>query len=234
MRRSCFVAVFQIAASLLIVMLGSGTARANAISTFDTDDEGWTIVSFYDLSVDDYSVVGSYTPDWVASGGNPGGYIAVSVDPDVGQFTFAAPGVFLGNQVGMSNLSYDLLHATGDVNFQTTDVMLVGGGTRLLWQSNPSLDPGAIWIHVDVALSPSANWLVGSTTGGEASADDFQTVLGDLTGIFVRGEYTSGDESAGLDNFQLVPEPSSLVLFGLGDVGLLALRRRQLRRAVLK
>ena len=172
-------------------------------STFNSNDEGWQIVSFGDLSTNDYSVMGVYTPTYNSTGGDPGGYISTT-DPDNGDFTFGAPSFFLGDQSDATGLSYDLTHPQGATNYQTTDVMLVGDGLRLLWESNPPIVPGTGWTQVSVNFAPSGSWHLNTTGGAPATAANFQSVLGDLTGLYIRGEYTDGPELAGLDNVQLI------------------------------
>ena len=112
--------------------------------------------------------------------------------------------------------------------------MLVGNGIRLLYKSSPDIVPGAGFTNVKLGFAPSASWHVGTTTGALASAADFQSALGNVSGLFIRGEYTVGGELAGLDNVRLigvpaVPEPSSLFLLLLGcwALGGFGLARRQ-------
>ncbi len=121
---------FGFVSARLLGLLALCCAPAHAqTSTFSANAEGWQIVSFNNLSTNDYGLAGTYTPIYNATGGNPGGYISTN-DPDGGDFTFAAPSLFLGNKTGATSLSYDLQH-TNNVDYQTTDVMLVGGGERL-------------------------------------------------------------------------------------------------------
>lgn len=211
------------------------TAGANAqTSRFHSSDQGWTVVNFAGLSDDNYNVLGTFTPTHASTGGNPGGYIYMD-DPSSGDFMFSAPSAYFGNKSGASHLSYDITHPIGAIDYQTTDVMLTGNGERLLWHSDPNIVPGPGWTGVDVSFSPSSNWLVGTTGGAEATAADFQNVLGNLDGLYIRGEYTDGDERAGLDNVKLcssaVPENGALGMVGtvvvLGGTLLRGRRRRR-------
>jgi hypothetical protein len=59
-----------------------------------------------------------------------------------GDLTFSAPGKFLGNVSGATGLSYDLIYAVGAINYQPTDVILMGNGETLLWKSSPDVVPG--------------------------------------------------------------------------------------------
>ena len=159
---------------------------------------------------------------------SPVTYLAAS-DPDSGDFTFSAPAAFLGSQVGASGLSYDLTYRDGDVNWQTTDVMLVGNGQRLLWKCDPNIVPNSGWTHIALNFAPSSEWRLGATDGVLASQSDFHNVLSDLSGLYIHGEYTNGImETAGLDNvvLQTVPLPGAFWLFGVGAAGFLSFSRK--------
>jgi hypothetical protein len=226
--------VYMAVAALFILVWSSFSAEANIISsTFDTGSDGWQIVSFENMSVYDYSIM----YDNKAKYDKTNGYIWTK-DPDDGDFTYKAPDKFLGNQLSQygSTLSYDIIDYGSGNYYQTSDVMLVGGGERLLWQSNVGIKPTQDdWTHVDLTLSNSKEWLVYDLSGAhEAVKQDFMTVLGNLSGLYIRGEYIYGlSETSKLDNVQLgsdkpvsVPEPSTVLLFCTGLVGAGLLRRR--------
>ncbi|MCQ8116957.1 laminin B domain-containing protein [Methylomonas rosea] len=205
-----------------IALLISQSVHASVSSSFDVNSENWQIVSFADFSQNNYSIIGQYQPSYISGGGNPGNYLAAQ-DPDSGDFTFSAPAAFLGSQVGATGLSYDLTYRDGDVNWQTTDVMLVGNGQRLLWKRDPNIVPNSGWTHISLSLAPSSEWRLGTTDGVFASQSDFHNVLSDLSGLYIHGEYTNGIiETAGLDNvvLQTVPLPGAFWLFGFGVAGL--------------
>src|SRR5262249_31012453 len=61
-----------------VVTLNPTLARGDIVSTFDTGDEGWRVVSFQNLTTDDFSIKATYTPTFNASGGNPGGFISTT------------------------------------------------------------------------------------------------------------------------------------------------------------
>jgi hypothetical protein len=127
----------------------------------------------------------------------------------------------------------------GTINYQPTDVILMGNGETLLWKSNPNLVPGPSWMSVSLAFVPSSDWHVGTSSGALAAVADFAHVLGNLSGLFIRGEYTTGlTETPGLDNVRLagvaasVPEPSTLAMMALASVTIVVYRRcRPDRRA---
>ena len=222
--RMTAVAPATLAAGHLAITGPGGTSTVTAPfavgaagSTFAADADGWSLVSFTNLSTNTYTVAGTYTATFNATGGNSGGYIS-SNDPDGGDFTFAAPAAYLGNRTSSigATLTYDLIHPVGALDYQAADVILVGNGVRLVWQGNPALAPAAAsWTGVSVPLTPSAQWHVGTTDGALATPTDFQTVLGNLTGLYLRGEYTNGADTTGLDN----------VVLGLAGTSLPAISR---------
>ena len=199
-------------------------ARGDIVSNFGSSNESWQVVSFTNLTTDDFAVKATYVPDFHATGGNPGGFISTT-DQDNGDLTFSAPAKFLGNVSGATGLSYDLIYPVGAINYQPTDVILMGNGETLLWKSNPDIVPGPAWSSVSLGFVPSPGWHVGTSGGALATAADFSNVLGNLSGLFIRGEYTTGlIESPGLDNVRLagvsapVPEPSSLAIMAFAGV----------------
>ena len=220
----------KVSAIVLALSTLATVASAAAISTFDTDSENWSVVSFTNPNAGDFSVLSTNAPTFHATGGNPGGFIS-TVDPDNGDFMFSAPAKFLGNQSGAGSLSYDLNYPVGNLDYKPVDIMLTDGATRLLWLSNPTPSLGPSFTHVAVGLAPSANWHIGSNSGATPTAGDFQAVLSNLTGLFISGEYTAGlIETPGLDNVRLsVPEPASVILAAVGLVALPAMARNRKR-----
>jgi hypothetical protein len=84
---------------------------------------------------------------------------------------------------------------------------------------------------VNLDFLPSTDWHVGTSSGALATAVDFGKVLGNLSGLFVRGEYTTGlVETPGLDNVTLVgvsaavPEPSTLAMMAIAVVTIVIFR----------
>jgi hypothetical protein len=206
-------------------------ARGDIISTFSSGGESWQVVSFTNLTTDNFNVSATYIPTFHLAGGNPGGYISTT-DQDNGDLTFSAPAKFLGNVSGATGLAYDLIYPVGAINYQPTDVILMGNGETLLWKSNPDIVPGPSWTSVNLDFVPSSEWHVGTSNGALATAADFGNVLGNLSGLFIRGEYTTGlIETPGLDNVRLagvpvpVPEPSTLAMAAFAGVTVVMFQR---------
>src|SRR6516165_2866718 len=211
-------------------------ARGDIVSDFSTGGEGWQVVSFTNLTTDNFAIMATYQPTFNPTGGNPGGYIS-TVDQDDGDLTFSAPAKFLGNVSGATGLSYDLIYPVGAINYQPTDVILMGNGETLLWKRSPDIVPGPSWMTVNLDFVPSTEWHVGTSHGALATAADFGNVLGNLSGLFIRGEYTTGlIETPGLDNVTLagvsaaVPEPSPLTMMAIAVGTVMMFRRSRQNR----
>lgn len=173
---------------------------------------------------------------WRGDIGNPAGSFA-AVDQAAGDiWFFEAPSKFLGDQSAAAGetLSWDLLALIGNqgiANNGLADLMLTSGST-------------AIGLTLGVTPTSSA-WTTWSATLGEAVGQDWRTVtslasgslgasvdaavidsvLSDLDGLFIRGEFTNGSDSVAIDNVVLVPTPASAAVASI--VGVLVLRRRR-------
>lgn len=200
----------------------AGAANAELMYTFDSDAQGWG-------SINDTS---SFT--WQETLGNPGGAVE-GVDQVSGDiWYFSAPAMDLGDLSGAygETLMYDILGTRGNQTSigAVADVMLVGGGLEI--GVNFGVQPTTSgWTSWSVVVDESADWrmvsniLDGGLSATQATAADIQSVLADLDGLYIRGEYTNGSDSAALDNVSLVPAPGAAGLVALG--GALALRRRR-------
>jgi hypothetical protein len=225
--------MFSIAGSLAL-LLSTSTAQASfVLSTFDANNEGWKIV---DLVLGDpptlYADHGG--APWSSVGGNLGGFVSSS-DPVLGPWWwFSAPAAFLGDKSTYygGTLSFDLQATGNDGNAGYPAAILVGDGTALYYTDPP---PGPTWTSYSLSLTP-AGWREGDYLSGPApTVARMQAVLGDLTGLYIDGDWLSGVEVTGLDNPMLanesvaVPEPASFTILALSSVVLAgyASRRRK-------
>jgi Laminin B (Domain IV) len=226
-----------------LLMIIASASSAEIVSTFDTDRDGWLSVTL-PFPTPGYppSVLGTFTPDYNSTGGNPGGYISI-IDPDgglpVGNTQFwSAPSKFLGNQ-GTSyggSLSFDLSNTPSNNQFNEEDLVLVGGGLTLVFDTLGNLT--ASWTHYSVGLLETG-WKVDSLTGLAATQAQMQSALSSLSALYIRGEFQLGADTEGLDNVRLaasaIPEPSAQTLLGSGGLvlaGYLWRRGRARTRAV--
>jgi hypothetical protein len=228
---------------LFALVFLAGHAEAGTISTFDSDAEGWTSIGF--SNVNNYplfptpvtnSAVGV---DYQASGGNPGGYIS-KMDPDGNWQYFSAPAAYLGNQSAAigTNLTFDelIVNTFGQpaLSPQGPLVAITDGTTTLVYGGGNILPPisGSSWNSLSVPLVAS-DWTVSTPAGAAASSAQFNSVMSNLSGVYILSDFWTGSggngEIVGLDNVDLAPVPlpaaAWLLLSGLGGLGILARRR---------
>jgi hypothetical protein len=205
-------------------MLGGPVASAQITSTFDAGDEGWS-------TINDTSSFG-----FDSTIGNPPGSI-VGVDRVAGDiWYFSAPAAYLGDRSGSFglSLSWDILGVTGNqaLGGDRADVFLVSGSTLI--GLDLDVTPSTTEFTSVTATLDGVGWEFvsstnGATNGTAVDAATFQSVLSNLDGLFIRGEYTDGSDSAALDNVVLeVPTPAGAMV--LASAGLVVGRRRRAGR----
>jgi hypothetical protein len=215
------------------ILMSAATAHAaTAVSTFDSDTDGW--VSFQNNG----------TPvDWISTGGNPAGHIAVS-DFSGGWAYVAAPAKFLAPASYGGVFAFDLKYLNDSPNVLPTiynvRIGIAGNGLFLITESTlPTPD----WTHYAFQLDTSSNLRKFSDlsqnydAGAPApSQAEIEGVLANLTGIFIATDYSNGTTDQGqvdrsfIDNVQFgdpvaTPEPASLSILGVGVAALLMRKR---------
>ncbi|MGD9861712.1 MAG: laminin B domain-containing protein [Pseudodonghicola sp.] len=189
-------------------------------STFDTGIDGWSFVA----DVKEF--------DWVATGGNPGGYIE-AVDYAYGDvWYFVAPEKFLGDKSAYAggDLQFDLKQSSLSSQFDDEDVVITGGGKTIVL--NTVNNPGLDWTHYAVTLDTDTDWRLNSVSGAVASQADIDTVLSDVTSLWIRGEYVSGSDTGGLDNVVLTPDVAPVRVLSDTTLGLLLSNHDTLEEAL--
>ncbi len=206
-----------VSASLVLAAAASGQ-----VSTFDADDEGWGTLN----DARDFT--------WTDALGNPTGAIRATDSTSGDIWYFSAPSIFLGDRSSLygGSLSWDVLGITGNQTsiVDRADIMLTGGGLRLGVDLDvlPLTSGWTSWMGL---IDASADWKLinsfanGTLTATDATESDLRTVLGSLDGLYIRGEFTNGGDSAAIDNVNLVPAPGVAAMLGLGALG--AARRRR-------
>jgi hypothetical protein len=214
----------------VVLLAGSFSLKGGVISDFGAGDEGWRSVTlaFPDPGAPP-GILNTFVPNWLAAGGNPGGFISYP-DPNPNVQYWQAPAKFLGNQSAayLHALEFSLQAAPAVSEFTQADVILTGAGLTLTHQVPTT--PADAWSNYSIALSAGA-WRVNSPGGAVASAGELQSVLGALTGLYIRGEYYLSNDTQSLDSVHLltgstdtpVPEPGSMMMLLSGLA--LALRR---------
>jgi PGF-CTERM protein len=181
----------------------SGSGSVTAASTFDTDDEGWRITG--DAQGD------GTAPDYLDSGGNPGGHICADDNVAGGTWYFSAPATFLGDRTAAygGTLAFDIKQSSTDEQFAQDDIVLRNGTTTIVYDfGNATAHPGTDWTAYSVSLDAAdPGWTYDS--GGDVSPAALRTILGNLTSLSIRGEYVSGSDRGCLDNVRLTESSSS-------------------------
>ncbi|TAK19039.1 MAG: PEP-CTERM sorting domain-containing protein [Acidobacteria bacterium] len=158
---------------------------------FSTSPQGWLIAG------DTSDVAADFKP----AGGNPGGYIS-HVDEALGEtWYFRAPATVLAELAAAQHgaLSFDLKQSSTDAGFPDDDVVIVGAAGRLSYRFDRA--PGTAWTSFSVPLSASAGWRW--NWNQVPTEEQMRQVLAAPTRLDIRGEFRTGDDTGGLDNFQL-------------------------------
>ena len=204
---------------LILTFLGvtGCSATAPEFSTFSSNDEGWVVIGDPALP---YEGGGFSVPEY--GGEYAGEYIWVEDSVLGGVMYWVAPSKYLGDKSHYHGkyLKYDLreLYRSGYA-FPAADVMLISNdGTMLVYFSRDNYDnykPDDSWNNYEIKLDSSAGWK--NATGISLSEDSsfptqysdeltFATdtrisgVLGSLAALYIRAEFTNGEDIDALDN----------------------------------
>ena len=221
MNRICSIGKRILPVVLVLLMAMSGETSAISISsTFDTDDEGWTVTA------------GATSHQ--LSGGNPGGYLLFT-DTAGGNYSGFAPAKFLGDLSAFDGgvISFDAkaILVQNPTFGQEFGVIEIYSGTDFVRRDlapDPPPWPNPVWTTYSRPMTASA-W-------GE-SQTDWLALLGNVTKIRVVLEAYNDIDKTGFDNFEIsgadpIPEPSTMLLLGTGLVGLFGYgwrRRKQMK-----
>ena len=184
-------------ACALLILQRAGEPAASA---------GQTIISHdFSSSAQGWSIAGDTSESpaiFERTGGNPGGYIS-HVDEAVGEtWYFRAPATVLTQLAAAEHgtLRFSLKQSDADAGFPDDDVVIVGAAGRLSYRFDRA--PGTDWTNFSVQLSASAGWRW--NWNQTATQEQMHRVLAAPTRLEIRGEYRTGDDIGGLDNFQLI------------------------------
>jgi hypothetical protein len=190
-------------------------ARADLASTFDTDAEGWGI----------YNNGAGAVPDYVSTGGNPGGFIK-DTDGTGSTFYFIAPSTWSGDLSGYigGTLSYEIIIVAGTgSHFDANDVRIWDGdpaatsSAYLYWDSgiDPPKPPGEAWTPFSVRITPN-NLTVSRPTGSTAT---FDSIMADVYALHIRGDLLGATDTVGIDNVSLkAASPASIPTVSQGGM----------------
>jgi hypothetical protein len=172
-----------------------GCQHNDIASYFSQDNDGWKVIG--DAQGE------SAMPDYHDKDGNPGGYISANDNIAGGVWYWSAPDKFLGNKSSVygKKLSFSLKQSSTENQFDDDDIILFGASMRIVF--NTPNNPETKWTDYSIALDEQAGWTYNDIHGDLVSKTDLKKVLRDLTAIQIRGEYVTGEDTGGLDNFIL-------------------------------
>ena len=213
---------FVLAAAAAAIWFSSSAARADIVSDFSINDEGWTA----------FQNVGAPV-QYFAAGGNPGGYISVR-DYTADWAYLEAPAKFLVPAAYGGSLSFDLKifnsHPAQFPNIYSVRAGLQGAGLTLI---NEGTLPTTSWANYSFTLDELSGWRKFSDLSQNYSASapivtqvEMQSVLANLSRVVIATDYSNADladtpnifDDTHIDNVRLttpIPEPSTLGLFAL-------------------
>ena len=212
----------------LLILLSLPAFAGTIVSTFDTSFEGWAVAGDGPAT----------SVTYLSSGGNPGGAIQRVDTSLLAYMHFQAPAKFLGDLSAYydGTLSYDLIQTVPDTDTAWYYRELLQGGGLLILHTVGLPPETANWRHFSVPLNAAAGWIVVPTiedyTGTPVTDAVFQSLLANVTALYITGDLISGNDMSTLDNvvLQPVPEPSTGLLTG-SAFGALLIAASRLRRA---
>lgn len=202
----------QIAIALAItVAVSCNLQAAPIVSDFDDGTrQGWT---------EKLPFGGTLTNP--GSGGNPGGFLfATDNVPGGGGLWAVAPSSFLGDLSGFAGLQWDELvyvrGAGGSRTVESTELFITGASSTTYRLADRSPTIIGDWHTRFIAFNPSSFIL-------SSGSDSFDDVIRSVTELAIEMDTSTlanGGPESGIDNVQLVvPEPTSMTLFGLTALG---------------
>lgn len=157
-------------------------------SSFDSDLEGWT-------------TDGDGDSEWVATGGNPGGYL-LGKDQALGSsWHFVSPAEWQGNWINFTWLQFKLKAMAGGWSFNERPMVCLSGMNGIdLWWTGPV--PHQSWTPYGIALTPEAFG---------TNAVVFNSVMSYVKELRIYGEVSSGVDRAAMDSFGLhIDRPATM------------------------
>jgi Laminin B (Domain IV) len=218
-----FTLATKLAAAAAITVISSASFAGVAYA-FNDDAQGWGIVNDGTGFMWDGTI-----------GNNELGAIRARDVVSGNIWLFSAPTEDLGDLGGLYNntISYDILGITGNhtnLGGDRADIILTGAGLSI------GIDAGTQpvndqWTSASALVSVDADWRIISSfadatlTGSAATQQQIESILADMTGLYIRGEYTNGGDATAIDNVEFVPTPGALSLLSIA--GLLIARRQR-------
>lgn len=190
-------------ALICFVILSSFNAFSQAVSDFDSGNEGWMIVN----------IGTGPTPSltYSSTNGAPNGTIyATDGTMGTGIFYFVGGPEFKGDLSAYYNgsLTFDLkMNAATGSFIPAPDMIIVkSDGAQIVSSMPASVHPNNSWKNFSLSLN-EYYWNYTTTYGEPVTASDMMVYLSDVKEIYIRGDYKTSVETSWLDNVMISGTP---------------------------
>lgn len=218
MKKALFLSV-----GIATFLAQSASAQSILISSWENSPEGWGTIGG-NMVINGYSTTlgvtkGSYS---LVLGDNAAS-IADSAGPNyAGQIGSTASTALTLDLANAASVTLDVYVPAGDFGYYLQWDLALNQNGGLGYQSVDGYSYQAVTIGGETTLT----WTIPSSERAILAANP---TLPTSLNLQIGGGFTSASDAVYLDNLTIteVPEPTTLVLAGLGALGLLAIRRRK-------
>lgn len=169
-------------------------------SDFGDDNDGWTIVGD---GKGGSNIEAGYSP---FKGIGDSGHIFAKDDVTGGVWYFSAPAQYLGDKSHLynGNLHYWAIQKSKlSRQFDSKDVILKTDDRSIYYKYSDY--PSDTWTEYKIPLRATNNWYNGKSDE-PVTEQEFKHVLNNLTALHIRGEFETGADTGGLDEFEMVEQ----------------------------
>lgn len=199
-----------------------GALAQPLVSLFEADAEGWTVET-RSGPTGSFTLRGTFTPDYVPTGGDSGGYLS-ELDPDSNWSFFRAPPSWEGDRSAFSGRVLRYSTRTDTQNYPDGRLVIMSGDDGVRLSHDAGLPPLDTWVRRIVPLREGA-WRIGTDAAGlVATQSQIDAVLADLELLYIGLEFggDTAEERVDLDRVAFGVCDADLAkpfgLFDLADV----------------
>ncbi|MEM9981893.1 MAG: laminin B domain-containing protein [Bacteroidota bacterium] len=168
-------------------------------ASFENDADGWTITGD---AQGGSNLEASYSP---FEGLDNSGYIFADDDVAGGTWYFSAPQKLLGDlsTYAEGTMSYWMIQESARNNqFESRDVIVENNDNVIYYKyENVESFPDTTWTEYTLRINASDRWF--NDENEPASNEEINAVLSNVTNLYIRGEFETGADTGGLDQFVL-------------------------------
>jgi len=180
------------------------------ISNFDSGIEGWSVET-HTSPAGAFSLVSTFVPDFVTTGGDVGPHIA-ETDPDAEWSFFVSPDSWSGDLSRFLDRRLRYSTRTDTNNYPDGRLVILTGAGGATISHDAGIPDLNVWTRRETRLS-EGNWYIGTTASGTPASESLITaILSDFESLLIGLEFGGdvAEERVDLDS----------VAFGLCDADL--------------